>query len=87
MRKRAAWPLAGETGPALDHGRAPDARARGRRGRAWESAAGNLAATLLLQPGRRASEWPQLSFVAAIAAADMAAHFAPQARDRGQMAQ
>ena len=39
-----------------------------------------LAATLLLQPGRRESEWPQLSFVAAIAASDMGASFAPQAR-------
>ena len=48
-------------------------------GRAWESAQGNLAATLLLRPARPVSEWPQLSFAAAIAVADMAAHFAPQA--------
>ena len=45
MRKRAAWPLSGRERAALDHGRAPDA-GRGRRGRAWESAGGNLAATL-----------------------------------------
>ena len=50
---------------------------RGRRGRSWEMVEGNLAATLLIRPARDSREWPQLSFVAAIAAADMAAHFAP----------
>jgi BirA family transcriptional regulator, biotin operon repressor / biotin---[acetyl-CoA-carboxylase] ligase len=53
---------------------------RGRRGRNWETPHGNLAATLLLHPERRESEWPQLSFVAAIAASDMAASFAPASR-------
>ena len=70
---------AGEHGPLwLTAGR--QTAGRGRRGRNWETPHGNLAATLLLQPGRRESEWPQLSFVAAIAASDMAASFAPNAR-------
>jgi BirA family biotin operon repressor/biotin-[acetyl-CoA-carboxylase] ligase len=50
---------------------------RGRRGRTWESPSGNLAATLLLRPGRPAAECAQLSFVAAIAACDMLAGLAP----------
>jgi len=53
---------------------------RGRRGRSWDSAQGNLAATLLIHPERPLAEWAQLSFAAAIATADMSAHFAPQAR-------
>jgi BirA family transcriptional regulator, biotin operon repressor / biotin---[acetyl-CoA-carboxylase] ligase len=53
---------------------------RGRRGRAWESPSGNLAATLLIRPERPLAQWAQLSFAAAIATADMAAQFAPQAR-------
>ena len=50
---------------------------RGRRGRAWETLEGNLAATLLLRPAR--SPAAQLSFAAAVAVAEMAASFAPQA--------
>jgi BirA family biotin operon repressor/biotin-[acetyl-CoA-carboxylase] ligase len=49
---------------------------RGRRGRIWETDSGNLAATLLLHPARPQADWAQLSFAAAIATADMAAHFA-----------
>ena len=49
---------------------------RGRRGRSWEMAEGNLAATLLLRPDRPQGEWAQLSFVIAIAAADTMAGFA-----------
>jgi BirA family biotin operon repressor/biotin-[acetyl-CoA-carboxylase] ligase len=49
----------------------------GRRGRAWEGGDGNLMATLLLTPERSLAERAQLSFVTAIAAADMAKHFAP----------
>ncbi len=49
---------------------------RGRRGRSWEMAEGNLAATLLLRPDRSQGEWAQLSFVIAIAAADTMAGFA-----------
>jgi BirA family biotin operon repressor/biotin-[acetyl-CoA-carboxylase] ligase len=51
---------------------------RGRRGRVWKSPAGNLSATLLLNPGKLASECAQISFVAAIAAHSMIASFAPQ---------
>lgn len=50
---------------------------RGRRGRAWETAAGNLAATLLLTSPP--PDFAQLSFAAALAVADTAAHFAPTA--------
>ncbi len=51
---------------------------RGRRGRVWQSPPGNLAASLLIRPTRPMPQWPQLSFAAAIAVADMAAHFAPR---------
>ena len=47
---------------------------RGRRGRAWEQGAGNLAATLLIHP---TGEFAQLSFAAALSVADMAEAFAP----------
>ncbi len=50
---------------------------RGRRGRPWESPPGNLAATLFLRPGKPAQECAQLSFVAALAASDAVARFAP----------
>ncbi|HEY5338342.1 MAG TPA: biotin--[acetyl-CoA-carboxylase] ligase [Rhizomicrobium sp.] len=50
---------------------------RGRRGRVWESPTGNLSATLLIAPGKPASECAQLSFVTAIAAADATSSFAP----------
>jgi BirA family biotin operon repressor/biotin-[acetyl-CoA-carboxylase] ligase len=71
--------LAGERGPLwLTAGH--QTAGRGRRGRNWETPHDNLAATLLLQPERGESEWPQLSFVAAIAASEMAASFAPHAR-------
>lgn len=70
---------AGEAGPLwITTGR--QTAGRGRHGRSWESLSGNLAATLLLTPARPQSEWAQLSFAAAIAAADMAAGFAPGAR-------
>jgi BirA family biotin operon repressor/biotin-[acetyl-CoA-carboxylase] ligase len=52
---------------------------RGRQGRVWQSLPGNLSATLLIRPSRPDREWPQLSFAAAIAAADMVAGFAPHA--------
>jgi BirA family transcriptional regulator, biotin operon repressor / biotin---[acetyl-CoA-carboxylase] ligase len=66
---------AGEAGP-LWLIAARQTAGRGRRGRSWETASGNLAATLLLKPDRIQGDWAQLSFVAAIAAADMAASFA-----------
>jgi len=45
---------------------------RGRRGRAWSTGRGNLAATLLMVSDRPAAEAAQLSFVAALAAHDLA---------------
>ncbi|WP_332768025.1 biotin--[acetyl-CoA-carboxylase] ligase [Phenylobacterium sp.] len=45
---------------------------RGRRGRSWQTASGNLAATLLLTTNKPAGEAAQISFVAALAAADLA---------------
>ena len=52
---------------------------RGRRGRAWDTPAGNLAATLLLRPEASQTVTGQLSFAAALAAAEMVQHFAPDA--------
>ena len=66
---------AGEPGP-LWITAARQTAGRGRRGRTWQMAEGNLAATLLLRCGGDAA---QLSFVAALAVADLAAHFAPAA--------
>src|SRR5262245_29133002 len=43
---------------------------RGRRGRAWMSPAGNLYASFLLTEPAATEHWPQLSFVAALAAHD-----------------
>ena len=67
---------AGEAGPVWIMARSQTA-GRGRRGRAWLSAPGNLAATLLIRPARQPCG--QLSFAAALAAADVAEHFAPTA--------
>jgi BirA family biotin operon repressor/biotin-[acetyl-CoA-carboxylase] ligase len=50
---------------------------RGRQGRVWRGSQGNLFATLLIQPRRPKAQWAQLSFVAAIAVADLAARFTP----------
>jgi len=55
---------------------------RGRRGRAWQSPAGNLAATLFLRPDKPACECAQLSFVAALAVFDVVARLAPAAEVR-----
>jgi BirA family transcriptional regulator, biotin operon repressor / biotin---[acetyl-CoA-carboxylase] ligase len=46
---------------------------KGRRGRVWIAPPGNLSATLLVRPGRSSAVCAQLSFVAALAAADMLA--------------
>jgi BirA family biotin operon repressor/biotin-[acetyl-CoA-carboxylase] ligase len=67
---------AGEPGPLWILA-ARQTSGRGRRGRAWHSEAGNLFATLLIRPKRIQPEWPQLSFAAAIAVADMTAGFTP----------
>jgi BirA family biotin operon repressor/biotin-[acetyl-CoA-carboxylase] ligase len=72
---------AGERGPVWIWAERQTA-GRGRRGRAWDSPSGNLAATLLLCPDRPASECAQLSFVAALAASDMVATFVPSAETR-----
>jgi BirA family biotin operon repressor/biotin-[acetyl-CoA-carboxylase] ligase len=52
---------------------------RGRRGRAWKTEKGNLAATLLLRPDAPQAVTGQLSFAAALAVAETAVHFAPHA--------
>jgi BirA family biotin operon repressor/biotin-[acetyl-CoA-carboxylase] ligase len=52
---------------------------RGRRGRVWQTSHGNLAATLLLRPEVPPGQAAQLGFAAALAVAEMAAHFVPQA--------
>jgi BirA family biotin operon repressor/biotin-[acetyl-CoA-carboxylase] ligase len=72
---------AGEPGPIWISA-ARQTAGRGRRGRSWESPTGNLAATLMLRPGKSANECAQLSFVAAIAACDMLQYFAPAAQFR-----
>ncbi|MFL6691215.1 MAG: biotin--[acetyl-CoA-carboxylase] ligase [Alphaproteobacteria bacterium] len=68
----------GETGPLWITADEQTA-GRGRRGRSWMSPMRNLSATLLLGSRRPTAECAQLSFVSAIAAADMVAHFAPGA--------
>ncbi len=74
-RRRA---IAGARGP-LWISAARQTAGRGRRGRSWDTGAGNLAATLLLRPEAPPAAAAQLSFAAALAAADMAQRFAPQA--------
>jgi BirA family biotin operon repressor/biotin-[acetyl-CoA-carboxylase] ligase len=51
---------------------------RGRRGRAWETGDGNLAATLLLTIDKPPAEAAQVSFVAALAVADLLAAYVPE---------
>ncbi len=53
---------------------------RGRQGRRWASAAGNLHLSLVLRPQVAAAAAAQLGFAAALAIADAVAGFAPQAR-------
>src|SRR5271163_321715 len=50
---------------------------RGRRGRAWETGPGNLAATWLGVTDKPPAEAAQISFVAALAVADMTAAHVP----------
>jgi BirA family biotin operon repressor/biotin-[acetyl-CoA-carboxylase] ligase len=69
---------AGEVGPVWIMAERQSA-GRGRRGRAWATAPGNLATTLLLRPDAPQNVSGQLSFAAALAAADMISHFAPDA--------
>jgi BirA family biotin operon repressor/biotin-[acetyl-CoA-carboxylase] ligase len=69
---------AGETGP-LWLMAARQTAGRGRRGRAWDSGEGNLAATLLVWPEASQTVTGQLSFAVALAAAETIQHFAPTA--------
>lgn len=62
---------AGETGPVWITAGVQTA-GRGRRGRNWSTQRGNLAATLLTLTDRPPAEAAQLSFVAALAACDLA---------------
>ena len=50
---------------------------RGRRGNVWRDPGGNLAATLLIRPGMGAKDAARLSFVSALAVADMLGALAP----------
>ncbi len=67
---------AGETGPLWIAARRQSA-GRGRRGREWSSETGNLAATLLLATRKPPAEAAQITFVAALAVADLLDAFAP----------
>lgn len=62
---------AGEAGPVWIAAKA-QAAGRGRRGRSWSTEEGNLAATLLMTTEVPATEAAQVSFLAALAAADLA---------------
>ena len=62
---------AGEAGPVWIMAERQTA-GRGRRGRAWSSGEGNLAATLLMTTDASPAEAAQASFIAALAAADLA---------------
>ena len=52
----------------------------GRRGRPWEAPEGNLAATLLMVTQKPPAEAAQISFVAALAVADLASRYVPASR-------
>lgn len=67
---------AGGTGPVWITA-ARQTAGRGRRGRAWETGDGNLAATLLFTTTRPPAEAAQVSFVAALAVADLASAYVP----------
>jgi len=65
---------AGEVGPLWITARRQH-QGRGRRGRAWDTSDGNLAATYLFSTAMPAGEAAQVSFVAALAVADLAGAF------------
>lgn len=67
---------AGQAGPVWITA-ARQTAGRGRRGRSWETGEGNLAATLLFTTPKPPSEAAQVSFVAALAVADLADRFVP----------
>ena len=66
----------GETGPLWIVARRQTA-GRGRRGREWVSESGNLAATLLMVTPKTPAEAAQITFVAALAVADLLDTFVP----------
>jgi BirA family biotin operon repressor/biotin-[acetyl-CoA-carboxylase] ligase len=70
------WAEAGHRGPVWIIAQRQTA-GRGRRGRTWESGAGNLMATWLGVTDKRAAEAAQLSFVAALAVADLLGAYVP----------
>ncbi len=69
---------AGEGGP-LWIVAARQTAGRGRRGRNWETGAGNLAATLLISTDRAPIEAALISFATALAVFDLAADWVPEA--------
>jgi BirA family biotin operon repressor/biotin-[acetyl-CoA-carboxylase] ligase len=69
----------GEAGPVWIIAETQSA-GRGRRGRKWISVPGNLHASLLLADPGPVEDWPQLSFVAALAVHDAVVEVAPQIR-------
>ncbi len=68
----------GETGPVWITAKRQTA-GRGRRGRNWETGAGNLAATWLATTDLPPATAAQISFVAALAVHDLAAAYVPAA--------
>lgn len=67
---------AGETGPLWIAARRQTA-GRGRRGRAWEGDTGNLFSTLLTTTRKPPAEAAQVTFIAALAVADLLDRYAP----------
>jgi BirA family biotin operon repressor/biotin-[acetyl-CoA-carboxylase] ligase len=67
---------AGEAGPLWITARR-QSEGRGRRGRAWDTQDGNLAATLLLTTRKPPAEAAQITFIAALAVADLLDAYAP----------
>lgn len=67
---------AGETGPLWIAARRQTS-GRGRRGRTWESETGNLFATLLATTRKSPAEAAQVTFLAALAVADLLDRYAP----------
>ena len=66
----------GETGPLWIVARR-QSQGRGRRGREWVSETGNLAATLLFTTRKAPAEAAQVTFVTALAVADLLCTFVP----------
>jgi len=68
----------GETGPLWIVAKS-QTKGRGRRGRNWISQSGNLFTSLLMEESAPPETYGQLSFVAAVAVADLATDYASQA--------